>query len=68
MVAILAVLVLHGYPHWGRFGEVVVGSAIAGTPWIVWFTAISIWVAIILTFTSGTIYLWRNRRLYLQDL
>ena len=27
-----------------------------------------LWVAVILTFTSGAIYLWRNRRLYLADL
>lgn len=68
IIAVLALLVLQGYPHWGKFGEVVVGFPIAGKPWIVWFTTISVWAAIILTFTSGTIYLWRNRRLYLQDL
>ena len=68
MIAILALLVMQGYNHWGKFGEVVVGWQIAGQPWIVWFTSISVWAAIILTFTSGTIYLWRNRRLYLQDL
>jgi hypothetical protein len=26
------------------------------------------WVTIILTFTSGGLYLWRNRSLYLEDL
>ena len=68
IVAILALLVLQGYRHWGAFGETVVGFQIAGQPWIVWFTSLSVWLAIILTFTSGSIYLWRNRRLYLQDL
>jgi len=29
---------------------------------------ISLWVTVILTFTSGVLYLWRNRRLYLHDL
>jgi hypothetical protein len=37
-------------------------------PWIDSFTAASIWVAVALTFTSGWLYLWRNRRLYLDDL
>jgi CDP-diacylglycerol---glycerol-3-phosphate 3-phosphatidyltransferase len=68
IVAILAILILNGYPHWGTFGDVVVGAPILGKPWIVWFKDVSLWLAIILTFTSGTIYLWRNRRLYLQDL
>jgi CDP-diacylglycerol--glycerol-3-phosphate 3-phosphatidyltransferase len=68
IVAIIAVLVLKAYPQWGKFGEVVVGFPIAGKPWAIWFTQISIWLAIILTFTSGSIYLWKNRRLYLQDL
>ncbi|MGZ4961557.1 MAG: CDP-diacylglycerol--glycerol-3-phosphate 3-phosphatidyltransferase [Limisphaerales bacterium] len=68
MVAILALLILQGYRHWGNFGEVVVGWTIAGQPWIVWFTDLAVWAAIILTFTSGSIYLWRNRQLYLKDL
>jgi hypothetical protein len=34
----------------------------------VWFARLSLWVAVILTFTSGAIYLWRNRSLYLVDL
>jgi CDP-diacylglycerol--glycerol-3-phosphate 3-phosphatidyltransferase len=68
IIAILALLVLHAYPNWGKFGEVVVGFQIAGKPWVVWFTSISVWVAITLTLISGAIYLWRNRRLYLQDL
>lgn len=68
IVAIISILVLKGYPNWGKFGEVVVGLPIAGKPWVVWFTQISLWLAIVLTFTSGAIYLWRNRRLYLQDL
>jgi CDP-diacylglycerol---glycerol-3-phosphate 3-phosphatidyltransferase len=68
IIAILALLVQHGYPNWGKFGEVVVGFHIGPKPWIDWFTTLSVWVAIILTLISGTIYLWRNRRLYLQDL
>jgi hypothetical protein len=33
-----------------------------------WFAPLSLWVAVILTFASGLIYLWRNRALYLSDL
>ncbi len=68
IVAILAILVQHSYPNWGKFGEVVVGFHIGSKPWIDWFTTISVWLAIILTLYSGSVYLWRNRRLYLQDL
>ena len=37
-------------------------------PWVVWFTPLAIWVSVLLTFSSGWLYLWRNRRLYLQDM
>jgi hypothetical protein len=33
-----------------------------------WFTEASKWVAVVLTFVSGGLYLWKNRELYLQDL
>jgi CDP-diacylglycerol--glycerol-3-phosphate 3-phosphatidyltransferase len=68
IIAIIALLVQHAYPNWGKFGEVVVGFHIGSKPWVDWFTTISVWLAIILTLISGSIYLWRNRRLYLQDL
>ena len=32
------------------------------------FAELSKWVAVALTFLSGWLYLWKNRRLYLQDL
>jgi CDP-diacylglycerol--glycerol-3-phosphate 3-phosphatidyltransferase len=67
IVSIISVLVLHSYQQWGPFGAVFGFDLIAG-PWIVWFTTLSVWVAMILTFSSGAMYLWRNRRLYLMDL
>jgi CDP-diacylglycerol--glycerol-3-phosphate 3-phosphatidyltransferase len=67
IVAIISVLVLHSYPQWGALGAIFGFDLIAG-PWIVWFTTLSIWVAMILTFTSGALYLWRHRQLYLMDL
>jgi CDP-diacylglycerol--glycerol-3-phosphate 3-phosphatidyltransferase len=68
IIAIIALLVQHAYPNWGKFGEVVVGFYIGSKPWVDWFTTISVWLAILLTLYSGSMYLWRNRRLYLQDL
>jgi CDP-diacylglycerol---glycerol-3-phosphate 3-phosphatidyltransferase len=71
IVAILAILVLMCYRpnnQWGAFGETVVGFAIFGKPWIVWFAEISKWIAVVLTFVSGFLYLWKNRALYLNDM
>jgi CDP-diacylglycerol--glycerol-3-phosphate 3-phosphatidyltransferase len=70
IVAILAILVFHSYQDWGIVGRVVFGFSLFSKwgPWIGWFMPLSIWVAVALTFTSGALYLWRNRELYLQDL
>lgn len=68
IVAILAILVAASYQQWGAFGRVVFGFDLFWGPWVEWFAEVSKWVATILTFSSGSIYLWRNRRLYLDDL
>jgi CDP-diacylglycerol--glycerol-3-phosphate 3-phosphatidyltransferase len=68
IVAIIAILVLHGYTEWGSTGQAIFGWHIANKPWIAWFTDVSLWVAVALTFISGWLYLWKNRSLYLQDL
>ena len=67
IVAIILMLVLHSYQQWGPVGAIFSFNLFGG-PWIIWFTGLSIWVAMILTFTSGGLYLWRNRGLYLVDL
>lgn len=61
IVATISVLVLMSYPEWGRFGQVVFNW------WVPIFTKIALWAAVILTATSGGIYLWKNRALYLND-
>lgn len=38
------------------------------TPWTPAFAKIMLWVTVVLTATSGAIYLWRNRKLYLDDM
>jgi CDP-diacylglycerol--glycerol-3-phosphate 3-phosphatidyltransferase len=68
IVAILSILVLNSYKETGRAGAFIFGFPLFGRPWVEWFTPISLWVAVILTFASGLIYLWRNRALYLSDL
>jgi phosphatidylglycerophosphate synthase len=67
IVAIVSVLVLHSYQQWGVIGKIFAVPIFWG-PWVVWFAPLSLYVAVILTFTSGAIYLWRNRLLYLVDL
>ena len=69
IVAIIAMLVLASYQQWGPPGRALFGFHLFGSvPWVEWFTKLSIWVAVALTFVSGGLYLWRNRALFLSDL
>lgn len=68
IVAIISVLVLMSYKQWGVLGEVIFGFSLFGGPWVKWFTELTKWVAVLLTFVSGALYLWRNRELYLKDI
>jgi CDP-diacylglycerol--glycerol-3-phosphate 3-phosphatidyltransferase len=68
IVAIIAIFVVHAYGDWGAFGQAVFGWHIGDKPWVVPFAEIAKWLAIVLTFTSGGLYLWRNRALYLDDM
>jgi|ERR1043166_785806 CDP-diacylglycerol--glycerol-3-phosphate 3-phosphatidyltransferase len=70
IVAIISVLVWASYrdKELGPIGEAIFGfEIIRPGPWVDWFRALSIWVAVALTFFSGAMYLWKNRSLYLQD-
>src|SRR5262245_23560268 len=64
IVAIISILVLASYPQWGALGQIFGIPIVGNTPWIVWFASGAKWVAVILTFVSGWLYLWRNRALY----
>ncbi|MBN2506712.1 MAG: CDP-diacylglycerol--glycerol-3-phosphate 3-phosphatidyltransferase [Verrucomicrobia bacterium] len=68
IVAIIAVLVLVSYPQWGGAGRLVFGFQVFDKPWVWWFTEIAKWLAVLLTFVSGWLYLWKNRAIYLQDI
>ncbi len=68
IVAIIALLVVASYPQWGPPGKAIFGFEILGQPWAKSFAVLAVWVAVALTFTSGGLYLWRNRAIYLDDL
>ena len=68
VTAIISILVLISYPEWGPWSRAVFGFEIFGAPWVVGFTALAKWVAVLLTVLSGSLYLWRNRALYLGDM
>jgi CDP-diacylglycerol---glycerol-3-phosphate 3-phosphatidyltransferase len=67
IVAIISILVCHSYLTWGPVGKLIFGFP-EQAPWVGFFTEVALVLAIVLTFTSGSIYLWRNRQLYLADL
>jgi CDP-diacylglycerol--glycerol-3-phosphate 3-phosphatidyltransferase len=68
IVAIIAVLTVRAYPQWGAAGEAVFGWEVFGKPWSPQFAQLSIWVAVALTIFSGSVYLWKNRDVYLRDM
>ena len=68
IVAIIAILIGISYKQWGEVGSAIFDFQLFGGPWLNWFTKLSIWVAVALTFISGWLYLWRNRALYLDDM
>lgn len=67
IVCISAILVSLAYPTWGTWGRVIFEAPLGG-PWLAGFTGLSKWAAVALTLLSGSVYLWRNRGVYLRDL
>jgi CDP-diacylglycerol---glycerol-3-phosphate 3-phosphatidyltransferase len=61
IVAINALLVVDACHEWPLWLQNLI------TPWVVGFAHLMLWVTIVLTATSGLIYLWRNRVIYLND-
>ena len=69
IACILAVLISLAYPTWGGWGPVIFEARFfGGVPWMAAVTEASKWAAVGLTLLSGSIYLWRNRDLYLRDM
>ncbi|MFM8468399.1 MAG: CDP-diacylglycerol--glycerol-3-phosphate 3-phosphatidyltransferase [Limisphaerales bacterium] len=62
IVAIIALLVMDAHMEWVPWLRDMFGQLMP------WFPAIALWVTVILTFTSGALYLWKNRQIYLEDM
>src|SRR5213592_1749852 len=57
IVAIITLLVADSFGEWGEWAGLVF------KPWVPLLSRLSLWVTVILTFSSGALYLRRNRRL-----
>ena len=68
IVAVIAILLVHAHGNWGVIGQLFSFNLLGQGPWIGWFSELAKWVAVILTFYSGSVYLWRNRELFLNDM
>ena len=62
IISVIALLVLDAMGEWPAWLQNIF------TGWSPMFTKISLWVTVVLTAFSGGIYLWRNRRIYLDDV
>jgi len=70
IVAIIAIFIdqIIRQDQWGAVGNAIFGWHIGPHSWTWWVAAIFKWVAVVLTFISGFLYLWKNRALYLDDM
>jgi len=62
MVAIIALLVMDASVEWWPWLRDFF------KPWVSNFAMFTLWLTVILTFTSGVLYLWRNREIYLKEM
>jgi len=61
MVAIIALLTMDASVEWWPW----LSSLLQW--WVPAFAVLALWVTVLLTLTSGALYLWRNRSLFLSD-
>jgi len=62
ITALITLLVLQARQEWPAALQAVL------SPWLPWLAWATLWLAVLLTLTSGGLYLWRNRALFLKDL
>ena len=62
IVAIIALLIMDARDEWPAGLQHLLKG------WVPVFADIALWVTVVLTATSGVLYLWRNRSLYLSDM
>jgi CDP-diacylglycerol---glycerol-3-phosphate 3-phosphatidyltransferase len=70
IVAIIAIFVerIIAKDQWGEIGNLIFGWHIGNHPWVWWLAESFKWISVALTFISGSLYLWKNRALYLNDM
>jgi CDP-diacylglycerol--glycerol-3-phosphate 3-phosphatidyltransferase len=70
IVAVIAIFVekIISQNQWGSVGQAIFGWQIFNHAWVWWLAEVFKWVAVVLTFVSGWLYLWKNRALYLDDM
>ena len=62
ITAIIALLVMDAYAEWTPWLRNLF------EPWTPTFALLALWLTVLLTMSSGGLYLWRNRQVYLQDM
>lgn len=62
IAAIIALLVMDAYGEWWPWLHDFF------SPWTPMFALLALWLTVLLTASSGVLYLWRNRAIYLQDM
>lgn len=62
IAAIIALLVMDAYGGWWPWLHDFF------SPWTPMFALLALWLTVVLTATSGVLYLWRNRELYLHEM
>ncbi|NBV22403.1 MAG: CDP-diacylglycerol--glycerol-3-phosphate 3-phosphatidyltransferase [Proteobacteria bacterium] len=62
IVAIISLLVLDAHIEWWPWLRDLFGLLMP------WFAEVALWATLLLTFTSGGLYLWKNRQIYLEDM
>ncbi|HNU98387.1 MAG: CDP-diacylglycerol--glycerol-3-phosphate 3-phosphatidyltransferase [Verrucomicrobia bacterium] len=62
IVAIISLLVLDAHVEWWSWLRGLFEW------WVPAFTQLALYMTVVLTVTSGALYLWRNRALYLDDM
>ncbi len=71
IVAVIAILIdqIMQKKQWGSVGQAIFGWHLFDQHSWSWWVAESFkWISVALTFISGFVYLWKNRRLYLDDM
>jgi CDP-diacylglycerol---glycerol-3-phosphate 3-phosphatidyltransferase len=71
IVAIIAIFIDHimRENQWGSIGQMIFGWHLFDQhSWSWWVAETFKWLSVALTFISGWVYLWKNRRLYLDDM